>query len=96
MSEHTPGPWLAARNQSYWEIIPKNKRENDPFAIGDVCPSDPENPDSGLQEANARLIAAAPEMLEALEAALRRFKANRIYGPERNLLEAVIKKAREE
>lgn len=66
--KHTPGPWEAVRNSSFWEINPSYYRwcSNVPFTIGDVCASDPGHPDGGLQEANARLIAAAPELLEAL------------------------------
>lgn len=68
MSKHTPGPWFAVRNSSFWEVNPQRELGdyNTPFTVGDVCESAPGNPDGGLQEANARLIAAAPELLEAL------------------------------
>lgn len=66
-TKFTPGPWVATRNSSYWKVAPENRRPTDPFEIGDVCSSDPENPDAGLQEANARLVAAAPELLLSLE-----------------------------
>jgi hypothetical protein len=60
-AKFTPGPWKAVRNSSYWEIEPANSGQDGvPFNVGDVCSSSPGNPDSGLQEANARLIAAAP------------------------------------
>ena len=65
MSEYTPGPWVAHRNSAFWEIDADTSEGL--FKLGDVCASDPEHPDGGLQEANARLIAAAPELLEALE-----------------------------
>lgn len=66
--KHTPGPWRARRNNAFWEINPINAGDDGiPFSVGDVCSSAPNNPDGGLQEANARLIAAAPEMLEALK-----------------------------
>lgn len=65
---HTPGPWRAQRNNAFWEIAPAEGAGvgDVPFRIGDVCASAPDLPDGGLQEANARLIAAAPELLEAL------------------------------
>ena len=67
MTAHTPGPWRAGRNSHFWEVYPeRGGDEGIPFAVGDVCVSEPGNPDGGLQEANARLIAAAPELLEAL------------------------------
>ena len=65
--KHTPGPWKAIRNNAYWEVVPQNRGPNAPYTIGNVCASDPDAPDRGLQEANARLIAAAPEMLAALK-----------------------------
>ena len=68
MSDHkfTPGPWVAVRNASYWDVKPQERRWEDPFTVGDVCASAPGYPDAGLQEANARLIAAAPEMIDVL------------------------------
>lgn len=67
MSKHTPGPWFAVRNCAYWEVNPSNAGNGVPWTVADICPSSPGNPDGGLQEANARLIAAAPELLNALE-----------------------------
>lgn len=69
MNKHTPGPWVAVRNSAYWEVNPLNNAgENGvPYTVANVCPSDPQNPSGGLQEANARLIAAAPDLLGALE-----------------------------
>jgi hypothetical protein len=61
--ERTPGPWEARKNSRYWEVgIPGHYR-----TVCDTCSSAPSNADGGLQEGNARLIAAAPEMLEFLE-----------------------------
>jgi hypothetical protein len=67
MSKHTPGPWVARRNVAFWEINPVNILDKGPYTVGDVCASDPERPDGGLQEANAKLIAAAPDLLDALQ-----------------------------
>ena len=64
MSKHTPGPWFAVGAQV--------ETEND--SVPDICTCDPQvMRQSHLDwhprtvEANARLIAAAPELLEALE-----------------------------
>jgi len=65
MSNYTPGPWDV------------EGPEEDPFhhcicTIGNgyAVVSTKANPDSYHEGADARLIAAAPELLEALEAAL--------------------------
>ena len=79
MSKHTPGPWFATRNIAYWEVVPNNPGMGVPWTVADICPSDPGNPDGGLQEANARLIAAAPEMLEAIEETLQSVVMNRLH-----------------
>ena len=64
MSKHTPGPWFAVGAQV--------ETEND--SVPDICTCDPQAMrQSHLDwhpktvQANARLIAAAPELLEALE-----------------------------
>ena len=62
MSEHTPGPWKMENSwitdQASLESIAKIVPKHDPYA-----------PESERQHdiANARLIAAAPELLEALQ-----------------------------
>jgi hypothetical protein len=67
-TNHTSAPWIAQRNVAFWEVVPENRiDESSPYTIADVCASAPSYPDGGLQEANARLIAAAPELLEALK-----------------------------
>lgn len=66
--EPTPGPWIAVFNSNYWEVIPEKRDHIDiPFAVGSTCSSSPKDPHNGLQEANARLMAAAPDLLAALE-----------------------------
>lgn len=59
MSKHTPGPWTYLRNPegTRWII--------DAGAFHAIAATAGYEPDN---EANARLIAAAPEMLDALEA----------------------------
>ena len=68
-AKFTRGPYKAEFNGYFWEVVPENATALGPFSIGNVCPSDPDNPKGGLQEANAHLFAAAPEMYEALEEA---------------------------
>ena len=71
MSGHTPGPWVRDRYcpASGWVDI---RIESDPFALP-IASTRYEN-----TEANARLIAAAPELLEALRGALSYLS---LYGP---------------
>ena len=64
--KHTPGPWFAKRagGDGYFEWYVGRDGENCPIAedIADPMTRDP-------SEANAHLIAAAPDLLEALKAA---------------------------
>ena len=72
-AKHTPGPWIAQipnigedpferdeRGNQYWEIKPAEMLFDGRYL--DVT--------AWTSEANARLIAAAPELLEALQAIL--------------------------
>lgn len=77
---HTPGPW--ATNAIYgngklthWGINGVNK-SGDQFVTGRILdvPRNVPNHDARTQEANARLIAAAPDLLAALRFALRRME----------------------
>ncbi len=59
-SKHTPGPWKAQRRKGVerrWDVVSTCETE---WCIADGVPH------TGCDEANARLIAAAPELLEAL------------------------------
>lgn len=68
-ARHTPGPWKVCRNGNGDLCIGTN--EDDPWFIAEMClgaqgedvPVDP-------AEANARLIAAAPALLDALHVML--------------------------
>ena len=73
MTEHTPGPWKyharlsASENHHGFAIsAPTHKPSQHRIRIGDVIPMDA---DGAEGEANARLIAAAPRLLEALQIA---------------------------
>lgn len=58
-TQHTPGPWVIDRNTIY---NPETKRAI--YASGEVAIKERD----AIGQANARLIAAAPELLEALKA----------------------------
>ena len=66
---HAPGPWQMepwqeAANRHGWSIQPHNTDPESPDTIADVFSID------SIGTANARLIAAAPELLEALSRVL--------------------------
>ena len=106
MSEHTPGPWFYERNDKAATITilgqrwDGNVRQSD--KCGDVvtveCATDPDavmfSPFNPEDEANARLIAAAPEMLAALEAcnaAFSSWQVGQIPGRPDDILALVTK-----
>lgn len=63
MSKHTPGPWI----QRGYCVVGGN-----PETLVADCVCD--RPDSGLWYANAKLIAAAPELAEATRDLLKAFR----------------------
>jgi len=65
MSKHTPGPWEVRQAETgHTAVYPHGGRER----IADIyCPLDI----NGNHAANARLIAAAPELLEACKSILK-------------------------
>ena len=67
-TQHTPGPWVAIKNSCYWEIR-SSPSDYDYEQVGDACASKfiGGQADNLIAEANARLMAAAPELLEALK-----------------------------
>ena len=69
-AQHTPGPWFATKVSDYNKIACIGRAWN----ISTILPL----ADFGDVDADARLIAAAPEMLAALQAVLAE-----IEGPER-------------
>lgn len=62
-SKHTPGPWRQARSAKFFDIVGA-----DGVVVTEVTPASPILPED-VQQANARLIAAAPTLLAALIAA---------------------------
>ena len=91
MSKHTPGPWAHTGNGDITGI------EDNGFGRGsvDVC-SVYLRTVKGRTEANARLIAAAPDLLEALKGALEHWPVPSSICKDRPAYEAAraaIKKA---
>ncbi|QHJ82341.1 MAG: hypothetical protein [Caudoviricetes sp.] len=64
MSKHTPGNWIAEFDGEYWNVVVEGGEGFGREIIGCEglyrC--------DGSDEANARLIAAAPELLRAVQA----------------------------
>ncbi len=77
-TKHTPGPWYALRGQRNISIRHKTGDKFLPMVnVASVRGKFPADCPYGSSEANARLIAAAPELLEALQAVLRSFPTDR-------------------
>ena len=65
---HTPGPWIASPKRNELDLLEYSIDYNNENGSGHVATVDASRGER--LEANARLIAAAPEMLEALRIAL--------------------------
>ena len=65
MDKHTPGPWQIANGEDRRVYLINHGRD----AVGETVYTDTRNP------ANARLIAAAPDLLAALKGILREHDA---------------------
>jgi len=75
MSKHTPGPWTFSTSSDGWSYsiyiaqadgAPYTPNYSDVAYITQTCTGERQQ----VQEANARLIAAAPDMLDALRRAV--------------------------
>ena len=64
MSKHTPGPWRVVDSWNDYMVESQNGEE--------IIWQDGPHQTPAIKEANARLIAAAPDLLEALEHMLHR------------------------
>jgi len=86
---HTPGPWALSQAHGFSSGQPRNS-----YTISGVCGTGATtpNPNVSENEANARLIAAAPELLDALQSLLTLHIAHHNM-PEHAAARAVIAKA---
>ena len=77
--KHTPGPWVWATSNSWSRLMRVGGKDG-----GILCPVVHQydaHPDLSIpNEADARLIAAAPEMLEALKEAVEVFQIEVPFG----------------
>lgn len=94
-AKHTPGPWHYQKESDAYTHIVRD-------CEGAMIASTPQW-SNGIAEANARLIAAAPELLEALKAweelfmgdfAIRLVSNRPITNGDQDVIDAVITKAR--
>ena len=97
-TKHTPGPWVVQHEGSQTIIVSRTAQESD---SGGPTVSYIYNHESRQSKANARLISAAPELLEALQLALATL--NRVHPPTspfdstqgtRDVINAAITKAK--
>jgi len=97
MNKHTPGPWYADKNGRIWRRHPSELYENGGGVAGDrrlatVFEGWVNEGEIGYPvQANARLIAAAPDLLAALQGLLRGI----FDGPDEANAAMLIAKARD-
>lgn len=63
MSQYTPGPWIYERTKDMFEIAPADLQGRAMWSL-EICAT---TSDDEQGEANARLIAASPDLYEALK-----------------------------
>lgn len=87
---HTPGPWSISQSRGLYSGEARNLYTVS-GACGTICTTP--NPSVADNAANARLIAAAPELLDAMREMLRQFADHEQYD-EDGYDTAAINKAR--
>ncbi len=95
MIKHTPGPWLLNKNNN-WKTNPFSVTVRKPGVHSTTVANIPTRMtiSPAEQQANAHLIAAAPEMLAALQGFQNAWIANRLVtSDEAALILAAIAKA---
>ena len=93
--KHTPGPWTFAPLSTASRFRATQQEER--FGIyADTAPEGHRMPAEAQGEANARLIAAAPDLLEALEALVFDFDSHSTADESISRARAALKKARGE
>lgn len=86
-AQHTPGPWRLEHRGSTFIV----DKPGDGYITRDVCRMDASTMSALAREANARLIAAAPDLLSALVLARKKLEEEGYFPtPE---IEAAIAKA---
>lgn len=92
MTTHTPGPWTNERSGNYWSILGPDRNLHGygitSSPVASIVQTSPE------AQANARLIAAAPELLAVVRYALAH--CNPTTGRERewdDMVDAALAKA---
>lgn len=91
MSKHTPGPW-DVKDMPHWGKGVRRAIHGATQAppIAQIC-GDPRS--AAENDANARLIAAAPDLLAALEMVAERFPGGTELDPHAKHLQAVARRA---
>lgn len=95
-TQHTPGPWKVSQSASLSAGRPVKTRDGQAVAL---CPAAglglPFDQACDQADANARLIAAAPDLLEACKRALDIINKETcgFYGDDRKIIESAIAKA---
>lgn len=92
--KHTNGPWAAHVNEitETYEV----QAVSVPMGQKHICNTDSLNVSHDVKKANAHLIAAAPEMLAALEAIVKAGMVGRDVAIAQDLARKVIAKAKGE
>ena len=86
MSKHTPGPWTVKEDLHYGDEFWYGGPKGFTITVGPAVLGDTTKRTIPEQQANARLIAAAPELLACLKA-LQRFTEQLVFN--RDLAERV-------
>jgi hypothetical protein len=100
--KHTPGPWYADRNCNIWRRDPADLYQNGGGVAGDRPIATVNRgwyaiDETGFPvEANARLIASAPDLLEALQLLLESVYSDLVTSDVLNRATAAIAKATQE
>jgi hypothetical protein len=86
MNMHTPGPWQWRQNHPravyMYEVEAVDGKSTRIACIGDCYPDERDAAMIEQQQANARLIAAAPELLEACKRAIAFLSLGPDYNPQ--------------
>lgn len=74
-TKHTPGPWICTGGRSVVDNLLISEQQDTTFSLA-VIPN--KYRPKALNEANAKLIAAAPELLEALQELINEWEKIRV------------------